>query len=69
MQESELAIVTGRLWSEPWMLLAHPRLDIPAKRFSNLPHLLGLDIRNSVSLLVIGDISFLTEHVELANDR
>jgi len=49
------------------MILADPRLDVAAKCFSKLPHLLRLRLRNGVSPLVVGDIAFLAKHVELPN--
>ena len=50
------------------MALAYPRLYVAAERFSKLPHLLCLYLRNTVSPLVIRDIPLLAEHVELPDD-
>lgn len=58
-----ITIDSGKLWGEPWMILADPRLDGAAKCFSKLPHLLRLRLRNGVGPLVAGDIAFLAKHV------
>ena len=47
------------------MILADPCLDVAAEGFSELTHFLGLPLRNGIRPVVIGDIAFLPEHVEL----